>query len=158
MKISEIPQNANPLDMDLSGLDTSMPLLAGGVAYELLIKKCELQDSKSHPGDKLLYIELTNNTPAQSASGDTLVAQAATVFDRINLKAYGKATPAMVAQQVARFQQALGLSGPLGPQIPSIAGRIIKAKIDVAPEGVNKANGKSFAAKNEVAFYYKAGQ
>lgn len=155
MNANEIPTNANPLDLDYSGVDFKRPLLPGNMPYELTVRKCALQqyDKGDHVGDPYIYIELTNAQPVNAPDG-VIAPGAVVIFDRINLKAYGKATMAMVNEQVGRFQQALGIPGPVRQAIAGAQGRVVKANVRLDPAG--SRNGKTFPEKNSIGYYMKA--
>lgn len=142
--------------MDFNTVDTSRKLLAKG-HYEMIVQKAELQQAKS--GGRLIYIELKSNAPAMSSTGDQLEA-GQVVFDRIMCQPTGKSTPQIVAQSIGRLVQAIpgGVPGASGTNfdqwVPTLAGKVVKAAIDVEPEG--SKDGKSFPAKNVVGYYHKA--
>lgn len=161
MNVNDIPTNANPLDLDYSQVNIQRAVLPGNKPYELTVRKAEIQKygpQSSHPNDEFIYIELVNARPETGPTGDPINPGQVVIFDRINLKAYGKATLAMVGEQIARFQQALGLTGPLRQVIPSATGRIVKASLKLDPAGTNPKTGKTFPEKNSVSYYLKANQ
>lgn len=158
MQVTDIPQNINPLDFDFSQVEIKRAVLQGGLPYELLVKKCELQDNKKHPGDQLLYVELANLHPATGPTGDQINPGQVVIFDRLNLKAYGKATPQMVHENLIRFQQAFGHTGNLGQLVSTAAGRTVRAMVGLEPAGTNQQTGKSYPEKNVINYYFKPGQ
>src|SRR4051812_46503956 len=131
MNVNEIPTNANPLDTDYSTIDIKRAVLPGNMPYELTVKKCEVQQygaQSTHPGDSFIYIELSNTQPVNGPEG-VIAPGAVVIFDRINLKPYGKATASMVNEQIARFQQALGLTGNLRAAVAGATGKVVKANV-----------------------------
>lgn len=148
-------QNQNaPLDMDLSTIDLSLPLIADGI-YDVRVEKAEMkQTSAGHP---MIALELVTTAPATSIKGEPLNA-GVRIFDNINTVATGKATMEMVQRNVAGLVQAAKLTGATMPTIPQwapqLVGRILRVKVGYQPEGISKT-GKPFKAKNVIAAYLK---
>lgn len=158
MNATEIPTNANPLDVDYSQVDVKRAVLAGNLPYNLIVKKCEHQTygpTSANPGVPFIYVELQNADHAKSPIGEEIAPGQVTIFDRIHPKPFKKLTQKQCVESVAMFQQALGITGPLSQVIASAAGRVVKANVRVEAAGTTPA-GKSFPEKNSIGYYMKA--
>jgi hypothetical protein len=144
-----------PLDIDLNSIDTSFPLIANGAIADFVVEKIEAGTTKANA--PMLKLTLKTTSPVASVKGDTLNA-GVSVFHNINLSATGKATPQMVAQNIAAFAQAVGLTGSLGEFINggymAAQGRPVRVKVAYIPEGPDKS-GTLRKAKNEVGSFIK---
>lgn len=147
--------NALPLDIDLNSIDTSFPLIAAGAIVDMSIDKVEAATTKAN--SPMLKLTFKSTTPVQSVKGDVLP-PGVTVFHNLNLAATGKATPQMVAQNIAQLTQALCMSGTLGEFINggymTMQGKVVRAKIAYIPEGPDKS-GTLRKAKNEISSFIK---
>ncbi len=145
---------APPLDLDLSSIDVSMPLLAAGI-YDLQFAKVEPKTTKA--GAAMLSLDLVTTSPAQSQDGAQLGA-GIHVFSNINLAPSGKATWEIVVKNIAAVTQAAGLVtnyGDFAANAPAmLTGKIARCKVDVTP-AVSK-DGKTYKAKNEIEVWMKA--
>jgi hypothetical protein len=146
--------NQNPLDMDLSAVDTSMPLLAPDI-YDLQCVKAEIV--KTNDGvTNMLKVQLKTTQPAKSVKSDNIGA-GVVVFDQLLLAPRGKATADMVVRNVAGIVQAAGLTGARLSNVDQwhkqLEGKVVRAKVDVVPEG--SRDGKSYPAKNSIGYYVK---
>ena len=149
--------NTNPLSMDLTSIDTSMPLLKAE-KYDLLVAKVEMTRTKDGLA-RMLKIELKTTTPGVSVK-DEPIGAGVTIFDQLVLDVKGKMTADMIARSVASLVQAAGLSGNIRLDNVQewhqmLSGKIVRAKVAFVPEGVNVATGKSFPPKNEINYYVK---
>lgn len=149
--------NANPLSMDLSTIDTSMPLLAPDT-YELRIVKVELTKTKDEK-TPMLKVELKSTQPGRSVKGDS-VGAGVVIFDQLMLAPRGKSTVEMVARQVAGLVQAVG--GINGARLDNasewhkqLEGQIVRAKVEYTAAGTSPTTGKSYPPKNEIGYYLK---
>ena len=156
---NDIPTNANPLDCDYTSVDVRRAVLAGNLPYELQVRICEVQQYKpgsSHAGDSFIYVELTNIMPGQTPTGDVVNPGQVVIFDRINLRPYGKMTQKMVNESIARFQQAFTKTPQkLSETVAQAAGRTVKANVRLDPAGTS-TTGKSFPEKNSIGYYLPA--
>src|ERR1019366_4335529 len=143
------------LDMDLNSIDTSFPLIAAGAIADFQVEKIEAVTTKAN--SPMLKLTLKSTSPVASVKGDTLN-PGVTVFHNINLAPTGKATAQMVAQNIAQFTQAMGITGTLGAFINGgymqAQGRTVRVKVAYIPEGPDKT-GVVRKAKNEVSSFVK---
>lgn len=150
--------NANPLTMDLTTMDTSLPVLAAD-KYILRIHKAEL--SKTNDGQTpVLKLELKTVNPGKSAKGDA-VGAGLTVFDTIMLAPRGKSDWNMVNRSVAELVQSAKLTGAIRMDNvqewhKQLEGRQVTAMVEFVPEGPDPKNpGRTFRAKNQIGYYLK---
>lgn len=146
---------APPLDLDLSSIDTSLPLLAAGI-YDLQIAKVEPKTTKSN--SPMLALDLVTTGPAESQEGTQLGA-GIHVFSNLNLAPSGKATWEIVLRNIAAVTQAAGIQTNYGEFAANAAGllqgKTVRCRVGITPAGTDK-NGKSFRAKNEIEVWMKA--
>jgi hypothetical protein len=103
MSLEDIGSAVDPLNMNLSNVDTSMPVLVPG-PYVLSVSKMEVKNSKT-PGkesNKNLNIELVLTEPAQTTSGKTV--SNFKLYHTISLTSSEKYDP---AQKLAQFKEAV---------------------------------------------------
>lgn len=145
--------NQNPLDCDLTQIDTSMPLLAPAT-LDLKIAKVELKKTKDGLTD-MLNIEHKTVDMAKSVKDETLH-PGVTLFNTLCLQPRGALTAEMVRRSGAELAQAAKVDPTFRflQHYKTLEGKVVRAKVEVAPEGVDK-NGKAFRAKNVVAYYVK---
>ena len=147
---------AMPLDMDLNSIDTSRPHIRNGELADLIIAKLEKKPTADNQG-QILAIELKTASPTKSIKDEDL-APGVTVFHNINLVPTGKATVAIVANNIAEFAQSAKFQGSLGDFInggyASLQGGSCKARIGYTPDGPDK-KGILRRAKNEILSFVK---
>jgi hypothetical protein len=124
------------LDIDLTGVDISRPLLPRQNIRCLI---GDLRIERSEPSKpRSLIIPLTLDEPAKDTKGDT-VNPGFVVTDRILIDPTGGLTQVMINERLARFQvAALGLDkpGPFG-DLSQYAGRKVTVTFDVRPDKQN---------------------
>lgn len=103
MTPEDIGSAVDPLNMDLSNTDTSMPVLIPG-PYALRVNKMEVKNSKTagKEGNQNLNIELVIAEPGQTTTGKTV--SNFKVFHTISLTPSEKYDP---AQKLAQFKEAV---------------------------------------------------
>lgn len=153
------PTNVPPLDVDLSSVDTSFPLLVDGI-YDLRCDKAEIKDTADHKG-RLAELQLVTVAPATGRKGEALEPGATRIFERIMLAPTGKATWDMVLRNMGSVVQAVqgGMPMRCTPQtadqwVPMLQGRTFRCRVGYEPAGTK--NGKSFNEKNVVTQWVKA--
>lgn len=148
---------APPLDIDLASVDTSMPLLVETI-YDLRIDTAEIKKTNDGKGE-IVNLVLVTTAPATSKVGEPLN-PGVKVFDRAMTTPVGKATWAMVTQNLGAITQAAKLPPGVArlnniPEwVPQLVGRTVRCKVGYEPEG--SKNGKSYKAKNTIAAYLKS--
>lgn len=148
-------QNINPLDIDLSTVDTSRPLLQGPQYLDLKVEKAELVPGSKNPAARMLSLELSTTGPAPSVTGDTLGA-GIRVFHRANIVPVGKLTFDQITKELGGIVQAAGLTGVKLGQIDQwykqLEGRILrKCRVILEPEQTK--DGKTYPPKNSVSVF-----
>ena len=136
------------LSEDLSGVDTSTPLLAEGT-YDVRvkeIKKVQAKDGVNHN----LKIQLALVDKARSVDGELLNA-GFPIFDQISLKVTENYDP---RKNLRRFQEAAGVNGPFEP-LSQYQDKVLRVQVKVAPESKNKDTGETYPPKNQVKNYVK---
>jgi hypothetical protein len=150
------PTNLNPdsltsiLDEDLSGVDTSIPLLKEGI-YNLEIAEVKQQSTSDNAG-QMLKIKFKTTEDSPSVTGD-IVHAGFPVYHNILTTPKGDMTADMVRKNLAGFAQALGV--PRLTPLESLNGRVLKAKLRVRKERTDEKTGKTYAASNEIATFVK---
>jgi hypothetical protein len=162
-------QNANPLNMSLNDMDTSIPLLDKG-DYDLRITKVELTKTAGKNGATpvaMLKGEAVNVDPGLTPKGDVIPAGQGKLFFNVVLAPTGKLDWGMVGRGVAEIVQSTKLDlSPYGStgidQINAAAtwhkqleGRVGRAKVAYVPEGPDKG-GVVRRAKNEITYWSKS--
>lgn len=159
-------QNNNPLTMDFNAVDTSRLLLAKG-PWELTIAKCTLEDATTGPG-KQIVMELKNATPGQDSKGEQILADAATVYNRLQCQPTGKSTWAIVNKSIATFVKSVqgGIPGAtpnnMAQWVPMCQGRRIKGEVDIDPGGArviktgpNAGQTKVYQPSNVISYFHE---
>lgn len=156
VNIDALLASAPPLDTDLSGVDTSLPLFADGSIVDFTLDKIEQKPTKDGKG-VMLSIDHKSITAASTNDGKPLN-PGAHVFNNVMLVPTGKADWDMVTRNVASITQAAGLNCTLVEFIKGrwmeLQGKTVRAKLRFVPEGPDKT-GVVRRAKNEVALYIK---
>lgn len=151
---------APPLDMDLSTVDTSMPLLKDNEIYQFKIDKAEIKPTNDSKG-RYISLDMVTTMPAKGIKNEDF-GPGIHVFDNQNVIPTGKATWDMIKRNVAALIQAIegGIQGAtlgnVDQWVSQLNGRTLRAKIGFVPEGISKKDGKAYRAKNEVLLYIKA--
>lgn len=146
------------MDTDLATVDISVPMLADGI-YDLQVSKVEIKPTQT-PGGEMISLELTTTAPATSRTGQMLH-PGVKIFHNVNTKPTGKATWDMVKQglgglvQAAAFPPGVASLGNIPVWVNQLQGKILRAKVEYAPAGVNAKNGKAFKEKNLIAYFSK---
>ena len=160
-----VPQHL--LDLDLGGIDTSFPVLKGGM-YDLVIKECKVAKNKAGDGD-LWTIKMATVKDAKSVKNDPINA-GAVVFHRVGLTATEKYDVEGILKNVARFTQAVKpavaikvaafvdalQNGGIETMVKLFEGRMVTAKLEALPEGVDKSSGRTLPPRNEISQFEKA--
>ena len=155
------------LDLDLGSIDTSFPVLKGGM-YDLVIKKSEVGRNKNNDGD-LWTVQLSTVKDSKGVKGDDIKA-GATVFHRVGLTPTEKYDIEGILKNVARFTQAVKPAvaikvssfvqalqdGGIQTMVKLFEGRMVTAKLEALPEGVDKSSGRTLPPRNEISQFEKA--
>ncbi len=147
---------APPLDLDLSKVDISMPLLADGT-YDFVCEKAEQKATKDGKGS-MISLDYKTLNPAKARDGSDLGA-GIHVFDNCMVVPTGKGTWDMVARNAGAIIQGARPAMPPGCNLqnvaqwaPQLVGKTFRLKIGYAPAGTSK-DGKAFKEKNTVELY-----
>ena len=148
--------NASLLDLDLSSVDTSLPLIADREVVDFIVDGVEKKLTSK--GDEMVALKLKSITPTRSVKGEDLQ-PGVLVFHNINLVPTGKATMDMVVRNLAEVIQAAGLSGVTYQDFKSsryteLQGKTLRARVAYIPEGPDKT-GVVRRAKNEVGLFVR---
>lgn len=150
------PTNLNPngitsiLDEDLSGVDTSLPLLKESI-LTLEVAEIKEQPTSDNAG-QMLKIKFKTTEDQPSVTGDVVHA-GFPVYHNILTTPKGDMTADMVRKNLAGFAQALGV--PRLTPLEGLVGRTLKAKVRVRKERTDERTGKTYAASNEIATFVK---
>ena len=153
--MSEI-NNASLLDLDLSSVDTSLPLIADREVVDFIVDGVEKKPTTN--GGEMVALKLKSITPTRSVKGEDLQ-PGVLLFHNINLVPTGKATLDMVVRNLAEVIQAAGLSGVTYPDFKAsryteLQGKQLRVRVAYVPEGPDK-KGIVRRAKNEVGLFVK---
>lgn len=139
--------NIDPMDQDVSGIDTNFPRLAVGV-YELKCTGAEVVENKAQTGNNLkLQFETIN--AAVSTSGEPMPS-GARLSMYIGLVPSDRYSPADIAKKVAGLMKAAGIDGKPSAIVadPSqLVEKVVTAKVKV-----NKAT-DDFDESNSIASF-----
>jgi|SRR5882724_2400292 len=142
----------DPLNEDLTMLDTSFPLLAGDI-YDLKVNKAELMTNDAGT----VKLELSTTQPAKSNKGEDL-STGTKVFTNVNTNPTGKSTLEMVKRSVASIIQASQLGtktlNEFKGAVKTLEGKVLRARVIIEPEGTGK-DGVFRKARNGVAEWIK---
>lgn len=155
------------LDLDLSSIDTSFPVVAGGL-YDLVVKESDVIRNKNDNG-WLWVVKLNPVNDVKDIRGQPLKAASATLFHRVSLTPTDNYDAASVAKNTARFIQAMkptvtGItSRDLFPdaegfkvKCKAFVGRMLQAKVDALPDRKDKNTGRTLPPGNEISQFVKA--
>lgn len=123
--------NDELLSVDLSTVDTSRTLLAGG-EYDFTCQKMELGDNSQGTGRKLsIWLKITQ--PGVSSKG-TPVGAGFTLFISMGITPTAKMSQEAILQKLARIRQSFGFkSGSFG-DVNQYIGRICRAKVKIGKD------------------------
>lgn len=138
------------LDEDLSGVDTSMPLVKEGI-YELKVDEIEKIPNKAEDGE-LLKFKFKTTSAMESVDGQP-IAEGYTLFHQISITPTEKYTKDAIKRNVAAFVQAAG--GTHLMPLEQWKGKIVQAKVKVQGERTNKETGESYPPRNEIKSFVK---
>lgn len=137
-------------DIDLSGVDTTMPLLKNG-AYEFTIGEMSREQS-DRTGGTYLLIQLKLAEEAEDIKGNPL-SPGYPVRHIISLVASEKYDP---IKNVAQFHEALGDKGmKFDPTFAQYTGQTIVAKTKVEPEREDKETGDVYPPSVRIASFVR---
>lgn len=145
------------LDMDLSTVDISLPLITEGI-YDLVVKESEIlkNDDPTKPDSWKLTLATTQPaTTIPNAKGQVETLDPGhPLYTQTQLAPTGKATMKMVVQNIGAIVQSIRpqLSGVTLPTLPNwhkqVEGRQVRARVIVQAAGTR--NGKSYKASNRI--------
>lgn len=138
------------LNEDLSGVDTTLPLIVEGI-YDLAVFKLSKDPSKDGTKENLNIVLHTTET-ANTTTRDT-VQKGFPLFHVISLTPTEKYTVEQIKRKLAEFTQAVGV--PSINPMESIVGRVVRTKVIVEPERTNKETGQTYDARNSVKMFLK---
>lgn len=146
-------QNQNPLDIDLSGVETSFPLLGGPQKLNLKVEKAELVPGTKNPNAKMLSLELSTTEVANGVNGDPL-SPGTRIFHRENYVPVGKLTTDMIVRGMGSIVQSAGLTNVRLSDIESwyktLEGHVLKCNVILEPAK------DGYKARNSVDEFIKA--
>ena len=158
----------NLLDLDLGQVDTSYPVIKGGI-YDMVVKNIEVVDNKSQDG-KNLKIVLATTAPTTSVNNEKFEpGQLVTTQLSLKTKSEKRDEAGMkeiIVKRVATFLQAtrppvIGIKGSdlfdgsIATKCNVFVGRSVRIKLDALPEGRDMASGKTLPPRNEVTQFIK---
>lgn len=146
-------QNSNPLDVDLSSVETAFPLLGGPQKVHLKVEKAELVSGTKNPNAKMLSLELSTTEPANGVNGDPLP-PGTRVFHRENYVPVGKLTTDQIVRGIGAIVQSAGLTGVRLSDIDNwykqLEGKVLYCNIVLEPPK------DGYKARNSVDEFIKA--
>lgn len=141
------------LTQDLSGVDTSLPLIVDGI-YELEVKEVKQEPTKDGAKQNL-NITLVTVGDASTTRRDVVHA-GFPLYRTISLTPTEKYTADMVRRGLAEFAQALGVA-TVRP-LEALVGKRLYAKVVIDPERTDKATGKRYDSRNSISRFLKPGE
>lgn len=155
------PDEVRLLSMDLGSVDTSFPMADPGT-YDLKCIKSEITPVKDAAKGNMWKVTFTNISPLAGKRGRdsvTINPEGIQFFDQAILNPMGKAKWDQVMVGVAKLVQAFKLTGATLPTIESwhktVEGRIVRAKVSIAPQRQDKVTGATYAPRNQIDEYPK---
>lgn len=141
-----MPDETDILNVDLTSVDTSYPLLAAGV-YPFTVAKCEYGKTKDGTGN-LVKIQLKLNVAAKDIKGAP-VNVGFTINDQISVTPSEKYTTDMITRALKKFREGVvgKAPGPFAP-IDQYVGQTVVANISIEED----KNGK-YEPRNRVKAY-----
>lgn len=119
------------LDEDMTGVDTSMPVLAPGLC-ETRIKEVKAARNSANDGD-VIKIQLETVKEHQSTKGETIKA-GFPIFDTIPITPTEKMSKDQVKKRLAQFMEGVnGAAGVMNP-LAQWAGKTVTVKLKIAKE------------------------
>ena len=135
---------------DLSTLDTSMPLLKEGI-YDLLVAKVEVKTNTN--GISNLRLAFRTTQDGFSTTEEPLH-KGFPINHSICLTQTGGLTSDMIRRSCASLVQAAGKTNFL--PVSQFEGEIIRCKVRIQPERVDKKTGLEYPASNSISSFVKA--
>lgn len=153
------------LDLDLGTIDTSFPVIRGGM-YELVITDATVERTAAGTGD-MLTVKFATTIDVKGVKGEDYKAGKTTLFHRVGLTPTDKYDHEAIAKNVARLIQAVKppvsgikvvdiFNGGLATACKVLQGRMVQAKVEALPEGLDKKSGKTLPPRNEITQLVKA--
>ncbi len=133
------------LDEDLTGVDTSFPLLAAGL-YDMEIKEVSKVPNNAKTGDNLKIVVVTTKD-ALDVKGQRLNA-GMKLTSYIGLSETPKYNQDDIKKNCAVFVQAVGCGITRINPLEQFAGKIVRAKITIRPAGPDKTGVQREAAND----------
>lgn len=120
---------ADILSVDLSGVDTSFPLLPAGL-YDLVVDGVKVEPNKAGNGRNVV-IALKTTTDTTSVKGEALN-KGFPITTYISLTPAEKYNEASIKRGLALFQQACGIKGQFQP-VSQYKDKIVRCKVTIRP-------------------------
>lgn len=140
----------DPMDIDVSDVDTSFPRLAANV-YTLEVSKSEVVDNKAGTG-KNLKVQLKTVEPSISTEGEPLPA-GTFITTNISLTPTERYSQASVNKAVTLLMQSAGLTGKISIVRDNPA--ILEGKQVTAKVGIQKETDEYPESNKIIAFVVK---
>src|SRR2546421_9854692 len=150
------------LDLVLASVDTSFPVLQPGL-YELVVKEASVEKTAAGDGE-MLVVQLATTQPSRDVKGNTLN-PGTVLFHRVGLKPTDKYDHLAIVKNVARVTQAMkpqvsmkadSIFNGFNSACKAFVGRLLTAKIETMPAGVDKKSGRSLPPTNAISQFEKA--
>lgn len=126
----------DPFAVNTEDTDTSMPLLAAGLA-DLVISEAEVADAKKNPGSQTLRLVLKTTADGMSTKGEPLSA-GFPLFHYISITPSESYPATRIAKAVAMVCQAAGVTGVTVRQVlddPSmLVDKVVRCKVGIRKE------------------------
>lgn len=139
----------DPLNEDLSAMDTSFPLVVPAI-YDLKVEKSDIVPTKK--GGEQWKLEIKNLNTATSTDGAVLAPLSVTIFDQTG---FGEKSAKFVAMRV----QALHLTGvtlrTIKDWYKQAEGKTFRAKVGIDAGGTDPNTGKTYGPKNTIEAWLK---
>lgn len=156
------------LDLDLNQVDTSFPVVKGGI-YDMVIKDCGVADTKAGDAKNFVF-KLATTIQTEGVKGEKFE-PGHIITSQISLKTVSdKKTPVQMAEivfkNVSRFVQAIrptvsGITvrdifdGSFEVKCKGYQGRQVRVKLDALPERRDQQTQKTLPPSNDIAQFIK---
>jgi|SRR5438132_404212 len=143
----------DPLDTKVDDIDISYPIIPAGI-HEFKIDKVEIASNKEKTGNNMT-VHLSATSPKQSIKGETVNNFKLSTI--ISLTETEKYLAVDIGKRIATVAQAAEVRGVTPREIienPTVlVGRVVNVKTQVSQERTDKATGRVYEPRSEVASF-----
>lgn len=147
------------LNMDLASVDTSYPLVEGGV-YDVRVVSSDIVPMRDASKGRNWKLVVATTSPVREAGKPTTIEAGHQITTQAALNPTGKAKMQMVVQNVARIVQSAKLTGANMATIDqwhkTIEGRVCRVRVEVERNRTDKVTGRVYPPANTISEWLKS--